>query len=175
VSRCVFSFRAQTQSSTCDANRDAEPGKILHEARSGEMAALGEVPFGCYYGSVDSTPLFVMLAGAYFRRTGDESFAESLWPNVVAAVEWLERYGDADQDGFVEYQRHSANGLIQQGWKDSHDSVFHSDGRLAEGPIALCEVQGYAYAAFMAAAELAEVLGHRDRTRALLDAGRALQ
>jgi glycogen debranching enzyme len=93
----------------------------------------------------------------------------------VAAVEWLERYGDADQDGFVEYQRRSPNGLIQQGWKDSHDSVFHADGRLAEGPIALCEVQGYAYAAFLAAAEMAEVLGHRDRTRTLTDAARGIR
>jgi glycogen debranching enzyme len=175
VARGVLAFLAKTQAKKQDVNRDAEPGKILHEARSGEMAVLGEVPFGCYYGSVDSTPLFVMLAGAYFRRTGDESFTESLWPNIVAAIEWLERYGDADQDGFVEYQRRSANGLIQQGWKDSHDSVFHSDGRLAEGPIALCEVQGYAYAAFMAAAELAEVLGHRDSTRTLTDAARGLK
>jgi glycogen debranching enzyme len=174
VARGVLAFLAQTQAKAHDANRDAEPGKILHEARSGEMAALGEVPFGCYYGSVDSTPLFVMLAGAYYRRTGDESFMESLWPNVVAAVEWLERYGDADQDGFVEYQRRSATGLIQQGWKDSHDSVFHSDGRLAEGPIALCEVQGYTYAAFTTAADLADVLGHHDRARALREAARTL-
>jgi glycogen debranching enzyme len=175
IARGVLSFLAQTQSKSRDANRDAEPGKILHEARSGEMAALGEVPFGCYYGSVDSTPLFVMLAGAYYRRTGDESFMESIWPNVVAALEWLERYGDADQDGFIEYQRHSASGLAQQGWKDSHDSVFHSDGSLAEGPIALCEVQGYTFAALTAAAELADVMGQQDRRRTLLEAARTLK
>jgi glycogen debranching enzyme len=175
IARGVLTFLAQTQARARDPDRDAEPGKILHEARSGEMAALGEVPFGRYYGSVDSTPLFVMLAGAYYRRTGDEAFIESLWPNVLAAIEWLERYGDADQDGFIEYQRYSANGLIQQGWKDSHDSVFHADGTLAEGPIALCEVQGYAFAAFMAAAELADVMGQQERRRALLDAARTLQ
>jgi glycogen debranching enzyme len=175
IARGVLAFLAQTQAKTRDVNRDAEPGKILHEARSGEMAQLGEVPFGCYYGSVDSTPLFVMLAGAYYRRTGDASFVESLWPNVMAAIEWLERYGDADQDGFIEYQRHSPNGLIQQGWKDSHDSVFHCDGRLAEGPIALCEVQGYAFAALMAAAELADVLGQQDRHRALTEAALAIK
>ena len=175
VARGVLTFLAQTQAKDLDVNCDAEPGKILHEARSGEMAALGEVPFGRYYGSVDSTPLFVMLAGAYYRRTSDESFVDSLWPNVVAAIEWLERYGDADGDGFIEYQHRSTNGLIQQGWKDSHDSVFHSDGRLAEGPIALCEVQGYAYAAFMAAAELAEVLGLPERTRDMKEAALRLK
>jgi glycogen debranching enzyme len=175
IARGVLTFLAQTQAKIRDPNRDAEPGKILHEARSGEMAALGEVPFGCYYGSVDSTPLFVMLAGAYYRRTGDKAFVESLWPNVLAAIEWLERYGDADRDGFIEYQRYSAGGLIQQGWKDSHDSVFHADGRLAEGPIALCEVQGYAFAAFVTAAELADVMGQEDRRRTLLEAARTLQ
>jgi glycogen debranching enzyme len=175
IARGVLLFLAQTQATARDPGRDAEPGKILHEARSGEMAALGEVPFGRYYGSVDATPLFVMLAGAYFRRTGDAAFMESLWPNVAAAIEWLERYGDADQDGFIEYQRTSASGLVQQGWKDSHDSVFHADGRLAEGPIALCEVQGYTFAAFMAAAELADVMGQQERSRALLDAGRTLK
>src|ERR1051326_8134822 len=118
------------------------------------MAALGEVPFGPYYGSVDVTPLFVWLAGAYYARTADRQFLASIWPNVKRALDWIDNFGDRDGDGFVEYQRNSPNGLVQQGWKDSHDSVFHTDGTLAEGPIALCEVQGYAYAAKRVAAAL---------------------
>jgi glycogen debranching enzyme len=167
MARGVLTFLAGTQASHIDPARDAEPGKILHEARGGEMAALGEVPFGRYYGSVDATPLFVMLAGEYFRRTGDRAFLESIWPNVGRALHWIDRYGDRDGDGFVEYLRNSPNGLGNQGWKDSHDSVFHADGMLAEGPIALCEVQGYVYAARLAAAELAEILGDRARADVL--------
>ena len=175
IARGVLSFLAQTQARNSNAEQDAEPGKILHEARSGEMAALGEIPFARYYGSIDATPLFIMLAGAYYRRTADISFIESIWPNVKAALEWIDRYGDADGDGFVEYHRRSANGLVQQGWKDSHDSVFHADGRLAEGPIALCEVQGYVYTARLAGAELATVLGHHDIARTQADEARSLR
>ncbi len=155
----VLRYLAATQATGYDPAHDAQPGKILHEARGGEMAALGEVPFGRYYGSVDSTPLFIMLAGAYLRRTGDRALAESLWPHVERALRWIDTDGDADGDGFVEYQRQSATGLVQQGWKDSSDSVFHRDGSPAEGPIALCEVQGYVYAARLAAAQLAIELG----------------
>ncbi len=111
------------------------------------MAALGEVPFGRYYGSVDSTPLFVMLAAAYLRRTGDLAVhSQRSGRNIERALAWIDEYGDCDGDGFVEYARQTDKGLVQQGWKDSHDSVFHADGTLAEGPIALCEVQGYVYA-----------------------------
>ena len=124
---------------------DAEPGKILHETRSCEMAVLGEVPFGHYYGSVDSTPLFVLLAARYFERTGDKDTIRALWPNIEAALDWIDKYGDHDGDGFVEYYRVSENGLTNQGWKDSQDSIMHADGTLATGPIALCEVQGYVY------------------------------
>ena len=146
-----------------DSFADSEPGKILHEMRRSEMATLGEVPFGRYYGSVDATPLFVMLAGAHFDRTGDRQFLRRMWPHVERALEWIDKYGDVDGDGFVEYARHSHEGLVQQGWKDSNDSVFHDDGRIAEPPIALCEVQGYVYAAKLAAARLAKVLGIRIR------------
>jgi glycogen debranching enzyme len=159
TARGVLSFLSATQATQTIPEVDAEPGKIIHEIREGEMAALKEVPFGCYYGSVDSTPLFVMLAGAYYRRIGDLDFIKQIWPNIEAALKWIDQFGDGDGDGFVEYSRHSATGLIQQGWKDSSDSVFHSDGTLAEGPIALCEVQGYVYAAKCLAAELAEAVG----------------
>ena len=146
---------------------EAEPGKILHEMRKGEMAALREVPFRCYYGTVDATPLFVMLAFAYYNRTGDRELIERLWPNIERALYWIDNYGDIDGDGFVEYSRRSKDGLVQQGWKDSNDSVFHADGRLADGPIALCEVQGYTYAAKRGAAYLALVLGDRERSSVL--------
>ena len=127
------------------------------------------MPFGCYYGSVDSTPLFVMLAGAYLDRTGDLATVLELWPNIEAALAWLEVYGDRDGDGFVEYGRQNADGLINQGWKDSHDSVFHADGTLARGPVALVEVQAYAYGAWRAAASIARRLKRRDEEVAAMN------
>jgi glycogen debranching enzyme len=167
MARAVLTFLALTQAKAVVPEQDAEPGKILHETRRGEMAALGEIPFGRYYGSVDATPLFILLAGAYYERTGDRAGVERIWPNLERALRWIDRYGDRDGDGFVEYYRQSSSGLTQQGWKDSHDSVFHADGTLAEGPIALCEVQGYVYAAKRYAAGLAASLGHDEKASAL--------
>ena len=162
LARGVLSYLAATQATDLDPDRDAQPGKILHETRSGEMATLGEIPFGRYYGSHDATPLFVVLASAYYRRTCDLDFIASIWTSIEAALHWIEEYGDLDGDGFIEYARQSPTGLVQQGWKDSHDSVFHSDGELAGAPIALCEVQGYVYAAWYGAAELAKALERGD-------------
>jgi glycogen debranching enzyme len=160
VARGVLRRLAAYQAKVTDPRSDAQPGKILHEMRAGEMAALHEVPFGLYYGSVDATPLFVLLAGAYVERTGDEATLRELWPSIEAALGWIDGPGDPDGDGFIEYRRATEAGLANQGWKDSHDAIFHADGRLAEGHIARAEVLGYVFAAKRLAASCARRLGH---------------
>ncbi|HZQ35412.1 MAG TPA: amylo-alpha-1,6-glucosidase [Dehalococcoidia bacterium] len=152
---------ARHQGQVHDEWRDEEPGKILHELRSGEMSRTGEVPFARYYGSIDSTPLFLLLAGEYWRWTGDTALMRRLQPNLVAALEWIRQWGDSDGDGYIEYERLSEKGLLNQGWKDSGDAIVHGDGRLALPPIALVEVQAYHYAALVGLASVAEAL--RDR------------
>ncbi|MBI1912240.1 MAG: amylo-alpha-1,6-glucosidase [Deltaproteobacteria bacterium] len=167
VAKGVLKYLATLQSQNFDKSKASEPGKILHESRLGEMAGLGEIPFGLYYGSVDSTPLFIILAGAYWRRTGDTVLIKKLWKHIEASIAWMDKYGDVDGDGFLEYMP-DEKGLKNQGWKDSRDSVFHADGTLAEGPIALCEVQGYYYAAKKEAASLARLLGKDNLSQRLL-------
>ena len=158
IAEGVLKYLAETQADAVMPELDAEPGKIIHEMRRGEMSVTQEVPFARYYGSVDSTPLFVILAAGYFLRTANVHLIKKLWPNIKRALQWIDEYGDFDNDGFVEYTQRSPRGLVQQGWKDSHDSVFHADGRMADPPIALCEVQAYVYAAKRSGALLARAL-----------------
>jgi glycogen debranching enzyme len=167
LAKGVLSHLAATQATAIDESQDAEPGKILHEARQSEMARVGEVPFRRYYGSVDSTPLFVLLAAAYFKRTGDQELIVRIWPNIEKALHWIDRYGDGDGDGFVEYGRLTPQGLLQQGWKDSQESIFHADRSIPNGPIALCEVQGYVYAAKREIADVSRALGGLERAQEL--------
>ncbi|MFY9397120.1 MAG: amylo-alpha-1,6-glucosidase [Desulfomonilia bacterium] len=169
IARDVLKYLAENQASEVIEEQDAEPGKILHEKRMGEMTNTGELPFSRYYGSADATPFFVMLAGAYLMRTGDREFAEMLWPPVRKALEWIDDYGDMDRDGFVEYASKSDRGLRNQVWKDSFDSTFHADGSLAEPPVAACEVQAYVFAARKLASFIAQQLGLERIASDLLD------
>jgi glycogen debranching enzyme len=158
---------AAYQATTDEPWRDAEPGKILHELRTGEMARSGELPHTPYYGSVDSTPLWLILLGATFDWTGDRGLVDRLWPNALAALNWIDQYGDRDGDGFVEYERRSERGLLNQGWKDSSDAIRDRSGQEAVPPIALAEVQGYVFDAKRRLAGLARMRGEADLAQRL--------
>lgn len=162
LARGVLGFLARHQATEVSPFSDAEPGKIMHETRKGEMAVLRELPFGRYYGGVDTTPLYVYLAVSYAERTGDMAFIGELWPSLCAAAAWMEEVGRRNGSGFVTYKRASDTGLFNQGWKDSHDAIFHADGRIPPGPIALVEVQGYVFAAYRGLAALAERRGEAE-------------
>lgn len=158
----VLKGLAALQGTEEDEWREEEPGKILHEVRVGELAGAGEVPHTPYFGSVDSTPLWLVLLTYAYAWTGDVDTVKELWPNAVAALEWIDGFGDSDGDGYVEYQKRSERGLDNQGWKDSWNAICRPDGELAEGPIALVEVQGYVYQAKARMVALARAVGEVD-------------
>lgn len=174
LARGVLARLAALQATVVDPINDAEPGKIVHETRSGEMARLREVPFGCYYGSVDATPLFVLLAGEYWQRTSDSETIRRLWPNICAALGWIDKHSMEDENGFLRHSRNAEDGLVNQGWKDSYDSIFHADGRLAQGTIALVEVQAYVVAAKRSIAKVARSLGYEEMAYELSESSRRL-
>jgi glycogen debranching enzyme len=167
LTRTTLEVLAKYQAEEVDTWRDAEPGKILHEFRQGELANAHVIPHSPYYGSVDSTPLWLLLLGTYYRWTDDLGFCRELLPNVERALHWVDTYGDLDGDGFLEYQASSPRGLTNQGWKDSHDSVVHADGKIAQGPIALAEVQAYTYMAKLRIADIYQALGRKEKAAEL--------
>jgi glycogen debranching enzyme len=175
VARDSLSFLARLQGTRDEPERDAEPGKIPHELRFGEMAAAGEVPHTPYYGSVDATPLFIVLLAEYVSWTDDREFLRALFPAAERALRWIEQYGDLDGDGLVEYCRRGRKGLRNQGWKDSHDGVPFANGEAAEPPIALVEVQGYAIDARRRMARLCRLVGRHEQASRLVDDARRLR
>ncbi len=158
LARGALHLLGALQGTRVDDFRDEEPGKILHEIRQGELTVTGEKPHSPYYGTADATPLYLVLMSAYWRWTGDDTFVRDRWPNVLAALAWIDRHGDRDGDGFVEYQTRSSQGLGNQCWKDSWDGVQFADGTIPYLPIATAEIQGYVYDAKVRVAEMAERL-----------------
>ncbi|GCE11131.1 amylo-alpha-1,6-glucosidase [Tengunoibacter tsumagoiensis] len=175
VAQGTLAFLAAYQGTKVEPFTDEEPGRILHEFRTGEMANLREIPYIPYYGTVDATPLFLIVLEAYIRWTNDFAFLDKIWPNAEAAAQWIVEYGDRDGDGFIEYHTASEKGLSNQGWKDAWDAIVHGDGRVARAPKALCEVQGYVYAAYQSMATLARKLGKMQAVQQWEERAEALQ
>ncbi|MFC4769342.1 glycogen debranching N-terminal domain-containing protein [Effusibacillus consociatus] len=175
IAKGTLKTMAAYQGTRADPWRDEQPGKIMHEIRCGELANSGKIPFTPYYGTIDATPLFLVLAAEYYHWTGDEAFIGKLLPNIERALEWVDTYGDRDQDGYVEYFQESSKGIANQGWKDSGDSLVHKDGSLAKAPIALAEVQGYVYDAKIRLAAVFDRLGQPDKARGLRESAEKLK
>ncbi|KIQ54326.1 amylo-alpha-1,6-glucosidase [Meiothermus taiwanensis] len=166
VTQGVLTYLAKYQGREVNPFLDETPGKIIHEMRLGELSRTGQVPFARYYGTVDATPLFVILLHRYWKDSGDMAFVRRLQPHWEAALAWMTDYADPDQDGFLEYAPNTQKGHLVQSWKDSFDSQSHQDGSLAQGAIAVCEVQGYAYMAYRCAAEFYRALGEAAQAEA---------
>ena len=171
---CLIAL-ARWQGKELDAWRDEEPGKILHELRVGEMTRSGALPFSPYFGSIDSTPLFLLLAGEYFQWTNDLGLLSQIEPNLRAGLRWLKEYGDTNGDGFLDYEKRSSKGLVNQGWKDSWDALMHADGSPLAPPVTLVEVQAYVYMALDRLAPAFTALGDTETARDLLQQAKALQ
>jgi glycogen debranching enzyme len=175
LARGALWLLAALQGTELNGFRDEEPGKILHEIRQGELTMLGEMPYSPYYGTIDATPLWIILLSEYWRFSGDDEFIRSLWANAVAAVRWMDEHGDRDGDGYVEYQTRSPEGLGNQCWKDSWDGIQFANGNLPYLPIATAETQGYVYDAKLRLAEMAEQpMGQADLASRLRDEARDL-
>jgi glycogen debranching enzyme len=167
VAKGTLKTMAAYQGTKEDPWRDEQPGKIMHEIRFGELANTNQVPFTPYYGTIDATPLFLILLTEYVKWTGDIYLFDELQDNVENALRWIHQYGDRDGDLFVEYHQESRKGIANQGWKDSGDSIVHRNGDYAKTPIALCEVQGYVYQAKMGIAEIYKAKGLMEKAEHL--------
>lgn len=175
TAKTILEILGLFQASSEDNFKDAVPGKIIHEARLNYLSLSNLIPFEQYYGTIDATLLYLILAGEYLKATGDVKTIMELLPKIEAAEEWIYSHGDADKDGYVEYMPSSEKGLQTQGWKDSRDSVSFKTGELAKPPIAFVEVQGYLYMAYHALGYIYEQLGKKERAKALLERARELK
>jgi glycogen debranching enzyme len=175
VAKGTLKTMAAFQGKKIDPWRDEQPGKIMHEMRFGELANTNQIPFTPYYGTIDATPLFLILLSEYIKWSGDLVLFEQLRENIEAALQWINDYGDRDGDGFLEYHQESAKGIANQGWKDSGDSIVHRNGEYAETPVALSEVQGYVYQAKTSLSDIFERLCEPEKANVLRNEAQKLK